>query len=260
MARFERLAKVELVLTGKVITSPELISRYGGKKVLCVKVENTRKSGVVDTFCVHFTNELGVVLNEGMYIEVKGDIRSVTDRDDVKDPMFVMAKTISVLKEAPKENINEVYIEDAELVTFEGVRPSHTDATKMLANYRIRLARAHSRCGYFRVTTWERDAVFLGNVHKSVKYLSLKCRLQSYVSKASGNLCFVLVTYFVEVPDLKSAKSDVQEKSAEDENNSGVSETIQDANETVQDSEDQAVQAEESSVVETADSAEENVK
>lgn len=197
-----KTAKVTLSLSGKVVTSPELVSRHGSTKILCVTLDCKRLSGAVDRFSIHYPNTLGVVITEGQYIGVNGDIRSVNAKgtDHVVYP-FVMASAIRVLDSEPAEYKNEVEIVDAELLDFNGVRPSYDDNTKSVATYRIRVSRRHGRYSYFRVTTWGRDAIFLGNVYKSIKYIHLKCRLQSYISKESKRLRFALVSFYLEVPD-----------------------------------------------------------
>lgn len=208
-----KLAQVKLTLNGRVVSSPELVSRFKGTKVLSVNLENRRLSGGVDTFNVHFSNSLGVIIEEGMYIEVTGDIRTMNARDsDHVIYQFVMASDIKVLKEEPKVYKNDVEIVDAELMSFEGVRKSYSDDSKTLATYRICVRRKHGRCSYFRVTSWGRDSIFLGNIYRSVKYMHLKCRLQSFTSSSSGKLRFCLVSYYLEVPE--SEKKDI--KDAED--------------------------------------------
>lgn len=216
MRRNAKVSDVSLVLSGKVVSSPELVSRYGSTKVLCVDLESKRLSGAADTFSVHFPNSLGVVLQEGMYIEVRGDIRSINDKesDRVVYP-FIMASDIKVLDDEPEEYKNEVEILNAELVSFDGVRASYTDSEKSLVTYRICVTRKHGRYSYFRVTTWGRDAIFLGNIHKSVKLLHLKCRLQSYISKQSNRLRFGLVSYYLEVPTPKRKVEEPKEENVE---------------------------------------------
>lgn len=208
MEKAEKLAQVSLTLNGKVVSAPELVSRYKGTKILSVDIENKRLSGGVDTFNVHFANDLGVVIEEGMYIEVTGDIRTLNVNNSNRVIyQFVMAKTVKVLDGEPAEYRNEVEISDAEMTNFEGVRKSYSDPNKTLATYHICLRRKHGRSSYFRVTTWGRDSVFLGNIHKSVQYLHLKCRLQSFVSQSTGRNRFCLVSYYLEVPESEKSVS-----------------------------------------------------
>lgn len=205
-----RLSQVTLELSGLVKTNPKLISSYGSTKILCVEIENKRKSGKPDRFNVHFPNTIGVVLKEGMYIEIAGDIRSVNDKEeDLSVYQYVLATSIKVLDGEPSCYKNDVSIVNAELVNFDGVRGSYTDESKLLAVYRVRLNRKHERYSYFRVTTWGRDAVYFGNVHESAKYLHLKGRLQSYVSKSDGSLRFGYVTFFLEVMEGDEEKSEL---------------------------------------------------
>lgn len=202
MSDTTKLSKCSLTLNGKVVSDPKLVTKYGVTKILRVELENKRTSGAIDRFNVHFTNKLGVVLKEGMFIELTGDIRSVNDRESNRSVYpFVMAHNIRVLDEEPSEYKNECEIEGAELCEFDGVRKDFSGGDKLLATYRIRVTRKHGRYSYFRVTTWGKDAVFIGNIHNSVKFLHLKGRLQSYVSKASNNLCFGFVSYYLEVQD-----------------------------------------------------------
>lgn len=202
MANSERMSKVSLLINGKVVTKPELISRFGGTKILGVSIENTRLSGVVDRFVVHFPNTLGAVLYEGMYIEIKGDIRTVNTKDDERVVYpYIMAKEIKILPGEPEQYLNSVEIIDAELKDFEGVRPSYSDGGRTLATYHIKVCRGHNRNSYFRVTTWGRDAAFIGNLHDSFDYIHLKCRLQSHYSKDGQHLRFNLVSHYLEVPE-----------------------------------------------------------
>lgn len=210
MANSERLAKVVLEMSGKVVSKPELISRFGGTKVLGVTIENKRLSGVIDKFVVHFPNTLGVVLSEGMFIDIKGDIRTVNTKDDERVVYpYVMAKEIKVLQEEPEQYANTVEIIDAELKDFEGVRPSYSDCERTLATYHIKVCRGHNRNSFFRVTTWGRDAAFIGNLHDSFKYIHLKCRLQSHYSKDGQHLRFNLVSHYLEVPETERLASKV---------------------------------------------------
>ena len=221
----ERLSKVTLVLNGKVVTQPELVSRHKGTKILSVDIENKRLSGDVDTFSIHFSNTLGVVVEEGMYIEVTGDIRTLNAKDsDRVIYQYVSASSIKVLDEEPEEYKNEVELRDVEMISFDGVRKSYSDDTKTLATYRIRVRRRHSRNSYFRVTTWGKDAVFLGNIKNSVKLVHLKCRLQSFHSQKNGRLRFCLVSFYLEVPESEAlAESGAEVETAETSAQSEVS-------------------------------------
>lgn len=198
----DKISEVTLSINGKVVSSPELVARYKGTKILSVDIENKRRSGGVDTFQLHFSNTLGVVIDEGMYVEVKGDIRTINDKESERVIYpFIMAHSITILDGEPEEYHNDVEIVDAELVGFDGVRASYTDDNKQLATYRVCVRRKHGRNSYFRVTTWGRDAVFLGNVYKTVQYLHLKCRLQSHINPKNNRSRFGLVTYYLEIPE-----------------------------------------------------------
>lgn len=198
----DKISEVTVSINGKVTSSPELVARYKGTKILSVDIENKRRSGGVDTFQLHFSNTLGVVIDEGMYVEVKGDIRTINDKESERVIYpFIMAHSIAILDSEPEEYHNDVEIVDAELVGFDGVRASYTDDNKQLATYRVCVRRKHGRNSYFRVTTWGRDAVFLGNVYKTVQYLHLKCRLQSHINPKNNRSRFGLVTYYLEIPE-----------------------------------------------------------
>lgn len=202
MSQEQKLTDVKLCVNGRVVSSPELISKFKGTKILSIDLENKRLSGGTDTFNVHFANTLGVVVEEGMYIEVTGDIRTMNAKDtDHVIYQFIMAKSVKILPGEPEEYKNDVEINGAKLISFDGVRSSYSDESKVLATYRIGVTRRHGRNSYFRVTTWGRDSVFIGNIYKSVKYLHLRCRLQSFHSKSSGRLRFCLVSYYLEVPE-----------------------------------------------------------
>lgn len=226
----ESIASVKMVLTGKVVSEPELVSKYGNTKVLSVTIENKRLSGVVDLFSVHFPNTLGIIITQGMFIEVQGDIRSINSKDGDKAVYrFVMANDIKKLPEEPKEYRNDVEIYGAELTEFEGVRSSYTDKSQSLATYHIKVMRKHGRFGLFRVTTWGKDAIFLGNIHKSVSVLDIKGRLQSFVGKNGNKLSFGIVTYYVEVPDKdESTDAKAGEIEAKLENETSVEKPIED--------------------------------
>lgn len=200
-----RISNVNTSLSGRVITKPSLVTKYGNVKILCVTIESKRRSGKMDKFNIHYSNDLGVILTIGMYIELTGDIRTLNDKGSNKVVRpFVMAKTVKILPEEPEEYLNTTEIVDAELLEFGEIRSSYSDESKMLATYRIRVNRRHDRFGIFDVTTWGRDAIFLGNIHDQIKYMHLKGRLQSYFSKANDCLYFGYTTFFVEIEDKPS--------------------------------------------------------
>lgn len=196
MNKTQDICSVSTLLDCKVETSPIFIKRFGATSIFRIEVSLKRKSGVEDRFYVSYSSRLGVVVNKGDYISIEGDIRSLNKGDTsfvIED--YIFAKSITILDSEPEVYRNETCIKNAELFDFTDARKSYADDDMMVANYRIRLSRGHGRCSYFRVTSWGRDAVFLGNIHNSIRYMDITCRLQSYVSKRSNKLYLCLSAY-----------------------------------------------------------------
>ena len=192
------LSKVNVEIVGQVIESPVFVNNFNRTKVFRVSIAVKRLSGVVDTFYVNYTNELGVIVKKDDFVRVTGDIRTINKRDsDLVLEGYIFAKNLKVLSEDTSiENYdNDCVIENAYVHSFDELRKSIDDDSRDIATYKIKLDRGHGRYSYFKVTSWDNDARSIGNVKDTIKRVNLKCRLQSYVSKKSGRLYLCLVTY-----------------------------------------------------------------
>ena len=202
-------SEVLLSIDGKVTETPTLVSKYCSTFVFRTKISVRRSSGVCDEFFLNYSSNLGVVLKEGQFIHIDGDIRTLNDRNtDFVIEGFIFAKKIEVLDSEPVSYKNDVIIRNAELHKFIEFRKSHDKSNKHVADYQIKITRKHGRYSYFKVTSWNANAVLIGTYSSTAKYLNLKCRLQSFISKKSGRLYLCLVTYDLELNNIESKKED----------------------------------------------------
>lgn len=191
---------VSTLVDCKVETKPVLLTQFGSTRIFRVEVTCKRTSGAVDRFYVNFPSSLGVVLNDGDFITIEGDIRTLNkESSDFVYEGFIYAKSITFLDEEPESYRNITSIVDVELYKFIEVRKSYSNDKDVVADYQVRLSRGHSRYSYFKATSWGSDAVFIGNVHDSIEYMNIKCRLQSHVSKKSGRLYLCLAVYHLDL-------------------------------------------------------------
>lgn len=208
MASLHRNCTVNTLLDCKVESSPVLLTKFGNVRIFRIDVSSKRKSGIVDNFFLEYSSELGIVVHKGDFISVVGDIRTLNKKNsDFVIEGFIFAKSIKILDSEPEDYRNDTEITDAELYSFIDVRDSYSSEGSIVSDYRVKLSRGHGRCSYFKATSWGSDAVFLGNIHESVKYMNIKCRLQSHVSKKSGRLYLCLAVYHLDVEKPEEAKS-----------------------------------------------------
>lgn len=217
MAELNKECTVNTVIDCKVETSPTLLAEYGNVKIFRVKTSLRRNSGVYDYFYVNYSNELGIILNKGDFIKINGDIRTVNKGNtDFVVECFISAKTITKLDAEPEVYENCTEIKNAELHNFLETRKSFDDSDKVVANYDVKLTRKHSKFSYFKVTSWGSDAILLGNLHDSIKYLDIKCRLQSHISKSGNKLYLCLASYHLDI-EKPSTKKDTEDNASETE-------------------------------------------
>lgn len=194
------MTNVELCIDGKVLDEPKVVSNFGSNIVFATRIETVRLSGTVDVFNMHYTGSLGVLLSAGMYIRVSGDIRTVnrTDSDFVIEG-YICASDIEILESEPERYENDIKLKNAELHKFLNFRKSYDESGRSVADYQIKVTRKHSRVSYFKVTSWNNEAVLIGTCHKDCKSINMKARLQSYFSKKSNRSYLTLVTYGLEI-------------------------------------------------------------
>ena len=202
MAFKQDISDVCASVDGKVISKPELVTRFGNERIFEVLIEYKRISGTVDTFKINYSSKLGVVLKEGLFIHIDGDIRTVNSPKDQSKILgcIIYSKIITILDEEPEIYENDVVINNATLYEFNEIRKSFSNEDTDVANYRISVHRGHGRYSYFKTSSFNEDAIFLGNVHENIKSLNLKCRLCS--SKSTGKsdrFYFYLAVYCLDV-------------------------------------------------------------
>lgn len=220
MQNLHKICTVNTVVDCKVENSPILLTQFGNKRIFRVKASTKRTSGVLDYFYVNYSSELGVILHEGDFIFITGDIRTLNKpNSDFVIEGFIYAKSIEFLDKEPESYRNNTEIENAELYKFVDVRKSFTNDKIVVADYQLRLLRGHGRCSYFKATSWGNDAVFLGNIHEGIEYVNIKCRLQNYISKRTGRLYLCLAVYRLEVT--KGDNEDKEEVGGDDSNAEG---------------------------------------
>ena len=78
--------------------------------------------------CFYDEIDLNIDLKEGLYISIKGDIRSLNKKNsDFVIESYVNATEITILDEEPETYTNDVYIKFAELYEFVEFRNSYND-------------------------------------------------------------------------------------------------------------------------------------
>lgn len=198
MAFKHDISDVKASVDGKIVSSPELIKRFGGERIFEVKIECKRTSGVVDTFKLNYSSNLGVVLKKNMFIHIEGDIRTVnsTKESDLVVGCIIFAKSVKILDDEPELYCNEVFIDNAKIHEFISIRKSYNDDTIDVADYKISVHRGHGRYSYFKASSFDGDAIFIGNVHKSIKSLTIKCRLCGSKSRDKSDRCFFYLAVY----------------------------------------------------------------
>lgn len=205
MAFKQGVSTVVASIDGKVVSQPKAITRFGNERIIEVTIESKRLSGVVDTFTVNFSSKLGVVLKNGDFIHIDGDIRTINSS---KIPTFaviciIYAKNISILDVEPDNYINDVILDNISLVDFKDVRKSYSNDKMDVADYKVSIHRGHNRFSYFKATSFGEDAIFMGNVHESIDMLSLKCRLCSSKSHSDSDKHFFYLAVYCLNPKFK---------------------------------------------------------
>lgn len=184
MSEFNKDSTVLVKIDGRVVTQPKLLGRYGAVRTFRVIIETKRKNGKVDTFQLDYTSNLGVVLNVGNFVKVFGEIRTLNEKkSDFIIEGYILASSIEILSEEPELYENECTIGYGYFHKFIGVRKSYDDSDADVADYIISIRRKHSKISYFRATSWNHDAIYIGNSHDSIKHVDIGCRLQSYDGK-----------------------------------------------------------------------------
>lgn len=192
------ITKMDLVLDGCVEGNPLPVSEFNRVRIMRVKICTIRKSGTRDYFWVHYPTTLRVVLKDGDYIHVTGDIRTC-NKAGSKDVVgsYVYAKSIEILEEEPEVYSNRVTMSGVVLVGDIEVRKSYTEDNVDVAVYRVQAYRGFDRYSYFRVTTFGKEAIFLGNIKDSVTELDITCRLQSFRRSSDSDDYMCLTAYKV---------------------------------------------------------------
>ena len=184
MSDFEKNGTALIELDGKVITKPKLLGKYGAVRVFQVIIETKRKNEKVDIFQLEYTTELGVVLNVGDFIKVNGEIRTLNEgRSDFVIESYILANSIEILPEEPEFYTNECTISYGGFHRFISTRKSYDDSGSDVTEYVVSVQRKRGRISYFRATSWNHDALYIGNSHDSIKHMNIGCRLQSYSGK-----------------------------------------------------------------------------
>lgn len=184
MSEFNKDSTVLVELDGKVVTQPRLLGKYGAVRTFRVIIETKRKNGKVDTFQLDYTTKLGVVLNVGNFIKVHGELRTLNERkSDFVIESYILASDIEILSEEPEFYTNECTIEYGGFHRFIGTRKSYDDSGLDIAEYVVSVQRKRGKLSYFRATSWNHDALYIGNSHDTIKHMNIGCRLQSYNGK-----------------------------------------------------------------------------
>lgn len=208
MTSSRKQCTVNTVLDCRVESQPSFLTNFGKTSIFSVKVSTKRNSGVVDYFFVNYSSDLGIILNKGDFISLEGDIRTLNkDKSDFVSICYIYAKSIKILDKEPEFYKNDTVILNAKLHKFIKARESYDESGKIVANYQVKLSRGHSRNSYIEATSWGSDAVLLGNVHDSIDYISLECRLQSHISKSSNKLYMWLAVYHLDIENKEKESS-----------------------------------------------------
>lgn len=196
MSYFGKDSTVVVDIDGKVVSKPRVLLQCGVVRTFRVIIEVKRMSDKVDTFQLDYASDLGVVLKEGDFIHVTGDIRTMNkEKTDFVIDSYIFAKEITFLDSEPENYTNNCVIKNGGFYKFIEARKSYDSKNVDIAEYIICLGRKHGRVSYFRGISWNHDAVFIGNTHDDFKYVDIKCRLQSYLGK-NGDRFFINLAVF----------------------------------------------------------------
>lgn len=210
MSSIYKESTVLVDIDGKVTTKPNLLGQYGTIRTFRVIIETKRISGKVDIFQLDYTSELGIVLKEGDFINVSGDIRTLNDKNTgFIIEGYIFANNITVLDKEPETYRNDCIITGGVFYNFIDVRKSYDGTDTDIADYTVCTKRKHGRTSYFRATSWKHDAIFIGNYKNDLNVIDVKCRLQSYEGKQGDKHFICLAVYrFTAVKEDKDVKSE----------------------------------------------------
>lgn len=200
------VSDVKVLLDGKVVKTPAVVSRIGNKPIYRILVDVKRRSGVVDTIKVLFQGEQ--TMKEGDFYHFEGDIRTLNaKKEDIVLDSYVYAKKLVKLNEEPSDYANEVHIRNANFYQFVDARKTFNGSNEDVAMYRIKLTRLHSRVSFFRVTSWGGVSKYIAKHRDSIDLVDIGARMQSYTNHR-GTLCMNLAAFSFLAHDKGGDKDD----------------------------------------------------
>lgn len=161
----------------QVVGKPSVLCKFGHRRILKVATQFKRVSGMTDEILLNFADTLGIILKDGMFIHVEGELRSNEDGRAV----FISAREINILEEEPEKYDNTVEVKFAELVSVSPLIP-YQDSSASLIRCKFEFLRKHSRKATISAVVWDNDAVFMANTAVVGGRYHFKGRLQRHIS------------------------------------------------------------------------------
>lgn len=180
----------------RVVGDVRVIADYGLEQILSVRVGISRISSVMDYVDLNYSNSLELDLHEGMYLHVRGDLRSLMDTDGLMN--YVHSEDITVLEGKPWEFQNSVF-GTCVLKRKPVYRTKLDDPDVQITELDVKAVRIYQRVSHIRCTAWKRLAKLSRNLEPGLE-LEIEGRLQSHVNK-SGRLLIEVSLYSIKILD-----------------------------------------------------------
>ena len=185
----------EVILEGKVVTEPVVVSEYGKEKIYSIDIKTKRLSGVVDTFSVNFSSGFEVSIEVGMFIKVEGSLRSAKINDVPR--LFINSDVITVLDSEPEEYINIAKVYNAYLLDKPSIRKAYNNNSIDVCDFCVKVQRAYNKSCYIHCSAWKNNARLIGKMNQG-DTVSIEGRLQSHVNRLGNTLVNMSVVSFME--------------------------------------------------------------
>lgn len=178
----------EVELDGLVLSEPIVKMSYGIEQLEEIRVSYKRLSGKTDDFLVYYSDGLGVNIEKGTYVKIKGELRSTIIKDEIGifPKVYIMAKAIVTLDDEPEQYINKVNIKECILTDTPKIRKSFDDKDVDIAEVAVKIPRHNNKMSKIMCVSWNNNARLISKYHVD-DIMYAEGRLQSHETK-HGNL------------------------------------------------------------------------
>ena len=167
----------EVALDCVVKTEPVVIKQYGVETIYAVDVEfqsTKTKKGLIN---LNYPNSLDLEIHPGDILSVSGELRSIkieNTGNNVEDfpyyrKIYVLARKIVKLDEAPKPMKNEINFYNILLYSTPKQRKSYNDDTVDITSFVVKYERSNDKSSYLYCVAWYSLARLIAKMKKGTR-------------------------------------------------------------------------------------------